>query len=538
MQGFRSDHLTSLAQKQQNHLIEVEPVRGTIYDRNMRPMAFNVTVYSLYANPRAMSEEDKQEAITLLSEALHLSPSFLKDRLSKDKFFVWLERKIPPEKYERLQDIKIKGLGFKKESKRYYPNRELASHIIGFAGVDNNGLEGLELSYNRYLKGQAGKSYILQDARQRQLAIHKDFFAPVDGANLVLTIDETIQYLAETALEKAYIKYKAKSATIIVIDTNTGELLALANQPTYDLDEVSKSSVANRTNRALSFVYEPGSVFKIVTATAAFEEEVFTETDSIFCENGEYVVGGKVLHDHHPHGKLSFVEVFEQSSNIGVAKIAQKLGPDIIYKYAKRFHFGSATGIDLKGEVEGILKHPKRWSKTSIGAIPMGHEVLVTPLQLVYAIAAIANDGILMKPFVVKEVVDTHNNVLKTFEPQVVDRVMSSDTAKRVTEILKGVVERGTGKKAAIKGMTVAGKTGTAQKVENGVYSHSKFYATFFGFAPADNPQIAAIVILDEPRPSYFGGTVSAPVFKEVVENALKYRKSAQPEVKLSVRLK
>ncbi len=523
IQVFQFSYLSSLADKQHKQLITIEPIRGSIYDRNLRPMAFNVAVYSLFANPKAMTDSDKQQATDILSSVLGIDSSLIQERLNKKKYFVWIKRKLSKDIVDKIKGAKIKGLGFRKESKRYYPNGNLAAHIIGFAGTDNKGLEGLELFYNRELEGKQGHMQILRDARQRELMLGGAFSPPKNGFHLVLTIDETIQYIAEKALDKAYKKYNAKSGSIIVVDIETGEILALANRPTYDLSLAASSRLGERTNRAVSYVYEPGSVFKIVTAAAALEEEKFIESDIIFCENGQYRVGNHILHDHRPHGRLTFQEVFEVSSNIGVTKIAQALGPRMIYKYARRFRFGILTGINLKGEVKGLLKPPSQWSKTSIGAIPIGHEVTVTPLQLVYAMASIANNGIYMKPYVVKYIKDDKGQIIKSFEPQVVDRVISRDTAQRVTKILIGVVDRGTAPRAQIKGVKVAGKTGTAQKVVDGKYSHKAFYASFMGFAPADAPRLAIIVVFDDPSPSYFGGTVAAPVFKEVMENALKY---------------
>lgn len=464
----------------------------------------------------------------MLPGLLNLDAAVIKERLNKKKYFVWIQRKLPLDQAEKIKKLGIKGLDFLDETKRYYPNGSLAAHLIGFAGIDNTGLEGIELSYNDYLKGQPGWSRILRDARLRELMIGNTFMPPRDGFNIVLTIDETIQYIAEHALEKAYKKHHAKAASIIVMDVRTGEILAFANQPTYKIENFSRSLPESRTNRAICFTYEPGSVFKIVTAAAALEGNYFTETNKIFCENGAYRIANHTLHDHHPHGTLTFREVFEQSSNIGVAKIAQKMGANKIYEYGRKFRFGMKTGIDLAGEVSGVFKSPAVWSKTSIGAIPMGQEVTVTPIQLLGAIAAIANDGVYMRPFVVKYIKDNHDEIIKFFEPQEVERIISSETARRLTNILVGVIENGTGTLSKIKGVKVAGKTGTAQKVVNGVYSHSSFYATFFGFAPADNPRIAAIVVVDDPHPSYFGGTVSGPVFKEVVENTLKYLSSSE----------
>jgi cell division protein FtsI/penicillin-binding protein 2 len=529
IQVFRSDYLAQLAEKQQNYSIELEPVRGSIYDRQLRLLALNIPAFSLFANPRSMSSVEKEKAIRLLPKMINIDGKSLHELLKKKKYFVWIKRKLSLDQVDKIRALKIKGLDFMNESKRFYPNGSLAAHIIGFAGIDNEGLEGMELMFNKYLKGEAGVSQVLRDAKQRHLMIEKNYVPPRDGSSLVLTLDETIQYIAERELDKAFEKHNAKGGSIIVMDVKTGEILALANRPTYNLEYVARSQLEARTNRAVNFVYEPGSVFKIVALSAALEQKKFVETDKIFCENGEYRVANHILHDHHPHGTLTFRGVFEQSSNIGVTKVAQRLGPDLFYQYARRFRFGVKTGVDLAGEVNGLLKPPSQWSKTTIGAIPIGHEVTTTPLQLVSAIAAIANDGLYMKPLIIKYIKDEHNEIIKSFEPQALDQIIAPETAKRVKEILVGAVESGTGKQAMIPGMRVAGKTGTAQKVVGNSYSHDKFYASFIGFAPADNPRLAAIVVFDEPHPNHFGGTVSAPVFKEVIENALRYLDNTGP---------
>lgn len=523
IQVFKSSYLERLAETQHNHSIHLEPKRGTIYDRNLRPLALNLPAYSLYAQPRMMKEKDKKEALRQLPNIINMNSRTLSDRLGKNKYFVWLERKISLKEVNEIKALGIKGLGFIDESKRHYPNAELAAHIIGFVGIDNNGLEGLEAKYDSYLKGEYGWAQVLQDAHQRKLMIEKDFMPAKDGFDIVLTIDETIQYVAESALEKAFQKHNAKGATIIVMNPKTGEILALANRPTFNLLKSFTSAVDARRNRALCDMYEPGSVFKIVTVAAALEEDEFTETDKFFCENGAYRVGNHVLHDHQKHGTLTFSQVFEQSSNIGVTKIAQALGPSIIYKYARLFRFGISTEIGLPGEVAGILKPVNAWSKTSIGAIPIGQEVTVTAMQLASAISAIANDGVYMKPFVVKYIKDQKGEIIKEFKPQEISHVMNKTTADRVKTILAGAVQNGTGKMAQIKDVSVGGKTGTAQKVVDGAYSHDKFYATFIGFAPVEDPQLAMVIVFDEPHPSHFGGTVAAPVFKEVAESTLKY---------------
>ena len=529
IQIFRSSYLSNLSQRQHEHMITLEPKRGTIYDRRLKPLAINLPVYSLYANTRSIRQHHEEDKVAeALSKALNMDIALLRAKFAKDKYFVWVVRKLPQEMYQKIRALKLTGLGFIKESKRFYPDQSLAAHLIGFAGMDNTGLDGLERDYDKYLRGQAGKTIILRDARQRELLLDKGTTLPVDGFDMVLTIDETIQFIAERALDKMYKRYHAKGASIIVMDPKTGEILAFANRPTYNLEEASKSSPESRTNRAIVFTYEPGSVFKIVTAAAGLQEGVVKESDVIYCENGAYRVANHILHDHEPEGRLTFRQVIERSSNIGTVKVAQRLGQERVYNYAHHFRFGIKTGIDLPGEASGYLKPVRLWSKTSIGAVPIGQEVTVTPLQLVSAMAAIANDGVYMRPFVVRAVKDANGQIIMEHTPQILDKVISQVTAKRLKSILQGVVDNGTAKSAQIKGMTVAGKTGTAQKVVNGTYSHSSFYATFVGFAPVDNPRLVAAVVFDEPHPVYYGGLVAAPVFAEVVENALKYLNSQQ----------
>ncbi len=523
IQIFRSSYLSHLAQRQHEHLKSIDPKRGTIYDRNLRPLAINLPVYSVYANPRMLRKSHSMdEIITELAAILKMDRRVLAQKVSKDKYFVWVTRMLPQSTYEAIKAKHFPGIGFIKESKRFYPNKYLASHLVGFAGIDNTGLDGLERDYDKYLKGTAGSSITLRDARQRELT-ERDIRPPVDGFDLVLTIDETIQYLAEQALDKMYRKYNAKGGSIIVMDTKTGEILAFANRPTYDLEKPGASSPEARTNRAIVFTYEPGSVFKIVTAAGGLQEKVVKENDIINCEHGAYRVGNHILHDHEPAGNLTFRQVMEQSSNIGTVKVAQRLGPQRLYNYAHRFRFGMKTGIDLPGEARGYLKSVKNWSKTSIGAIPIGQEVTVTPLQMVSVMAAIANNGVYMRPFVVKYIKDSQGQIIQEHKPLILDKIMTDDIAKRLHSILRGVVDNGTAKKAQIEGVSVAGKTGTAQKVVGGAYSHSNFYATFVGFAPVENPRLACVVVFDEPHPVYYGGLVSAPVFKEVIENSLRY---------------
>ena len=402
-----------------------------------------------------------------------------------------------------------------------------ASSVLGFAGLDNKGLEGLELFYDSYLRGEPGWALFLRDARQRKLGLYEKIVLPKDGYNLVLTVDEVIQFIAERELDKAFKAYHAKGASIVVLDVHTGAILALANRPTFDLNEYAQATKEQIRNRTICDLFEPGSVFKIVTASAALEEKRVNEEDKFFCENGAYRVSTHILHDHRAHGTLTFREVIEQSSNIGTTKVAQMLGPDLIYKYVKLFGFGARLGIDSPGEISGIVKPPRFWSKLSIGAVPIGQEVGVTALQLATAISLIGNGGQLMKPYLVREIKDKYGETIKEFLPTLVRKVISIDTAARMKIILVGVIENGTGKLAKLSGFTAAGKTGTAQKLEpNGAYSHNKFIASFIGFAPAEDPLIAVVVVLDEPHPYYFGGVVAAPVFKNVAGDTLRYLKT------------
>ena len=529
IQFFRYNYLTEIARKQHSLLLELEPRRGTIYDSNLKAQAANLAVDSLYACPNEIKDRDKEAIIRQIMPILNLDYNYLKDRLYRKKSFIWLVRKITLQQSEAIKKLNIKGIDFIKESRRSYPNGYLASHVLGFAGLDNKGLEGLELYYDRYLRGKGGWALVLRDARQKKLDIIDKTVLARDGYDLVLTIDEVIQYIAERELEKAFKSTHANAASIVVLDPHTGAILAMANRPTFDLNNASGSTKDQMRNRSICDYFEPGSVFKIVTASAALEEKKFSEEDKFFCENGSYKVASHILHDHRPHGQLTFREVVEQSSNIGVAKIAMAIGPGVVYRYLHLFGFGQKGGVDLPGEVSGVARDPRFWSKISIATVPMGQEVGVTALQLANAIAVIANGGQLMRPHIVKEVRDKQGDILKKFSPKMINKVISVETSARMKKILIGVVENGTGKLAKLSGFSAAGKTGTAQKVEpSGVYSHSKFVGSFIGFAPAEDPVVAIAVVLDEPRPYYYGGVVAAPVFKNVAGDVLKYLKVKQ----------
>lgn len=540
LQLARAYNLTLLAKKQHTAIIELQPKRGTIYDRNMRPLALSLNLDSVFANAREI--DNKRDVARKLSAALGLSEQFVYDRINRDKGFIWIKRKLSPAEVAKVKKLNIKGIEFLKESKRVYPNNYLASQIVGYAGTDNKGLEGFELKYDEYLKGSPGYRATFRDARRREIASFEyEYYPAVDGLDLVLTIDDIIQYIAERELDWAVKKFHPIGACIIVMDPKTGDILAMSSRPTYDLNSFQHAGAESRRNRAVTDMYEPGSIFKIVTASAALEEKKVGLNDRFFCENGAWNHGGgKVLHDHTPHGWLTFRDVIEKSSNIGTVKVGLKLGGDSLYIYIKKFGFGNLTNIDLPGEVPGFIRPPSRWSGTSMYAIPMGQEVTVSPLQMACAISVIANGGKLVKPRVIQSVQDKHGEIIKEFQPTAVREVLSESTAATMREILSGVVADGTGQLARVEGYDVAGKTGTSQKIENGTYSHSKFIASFIGFAPAKDPKIVVVVMLDQPHPQYFGGVVAAPVFSRVVKDTLRYleiRPEKVMEVKREVEL-
>ncbi|NQT90131.1 MAG: penicillin-binding protein [Candidatus Omnitrophica bacterium] len=523
IQVFQHKRFVDLANNQHSVTIVFEPTRGAILDRNMRKLAVDLKVDSVYAVSRDVDEKEK--TARKLAPILGKDKGFLYERLSRDKQFVWLARKVTKEQAGKVSGLNLKGIHLIDERKRFYPNGSLASQTIGFCDIDSVGLEGLESHYNKYLRGRDGYRSIIRDAKSRELyAFEKEYVPPVNGYNLVLTIDQVIQHTAEKALKKAIKKHNAKAGVAVVMEPATGDILALAVEPSYDINDFQNATSDSRRNRAITDYYEPGSVFKVVTASACLNEGVVSLEDNFFCENGAWYVAGHTLHDHRGHGNMTFREVIEKSSNIGTVKAAMKLGDKALYRYIRAYGFGTPTGIEFPGEIPGKVRPLSRWSRYSMTAVPMGQEIAATPIQLTACIAAIANDGVLMKPRLVSEIIDSKGEVIKEYKPIVKRRVISHETSVALKEIMQGVVERGTGKRARITDYTSAGKTGTSQKVEpSGRYSHSKFIASFAGFAPADEPVVAICVMIDEPHPVYFGGSVSAPVFKEIAEATLKY---------------
>ncbi|MCM8765453.1 MAG: penicillin-binding transpeptidase domain-containing protein [Candidatus Omnitrophica bacterium] len=531
LQIFRSPALTKFARSQHLMHIPLEAKRGTIFDRNMKPLAFNLPIPSVFANPKEI--KDPIYTAEAISRILNLDKNILCEKFAQqDKSFVWIARHIKEETAKAIEKLALKGIYLIKETKRYYPQANSGSTVLGFCGIDNNGLEGIELKYDQQLRGRPGYLISAKDAKRRRLFfLNYDYLPPVDGCDLVLTIDSVIQYIAERELEMAVKTTNARGGSVVVVSPFSGEILAMANYPNFNPNHPGDFDKDKLRNRAITDMFEPGSSFKIVTASAAIEEGITHTKERFFCENGSYNMKTHVLHDHQPHGWLTFAEVIGYSSNIGTVKVAQKLGLDRLYPYIYAFGIGKRTGIELPGEADGFVRPLNELSKTSIGAIPIGQEVMVTPLQLTMAMCVIANGGYLIEPHIVKEVRDSKGIPLKISPPQKMKRVLSPSTAEVMAQILKGVVEFGTGKLARLKEYTCAGKTGTAQKVENGIYSHRKFVSSFIGFVPLENPQLVIGVVLDEPHP-YYGGVVCAPVFKHIANEALKYLDSLSWDLK------
>jgi cell division protein FtsI (penicillin-binding protein 3) len=527
LQIKRTDEFKELAEKQHNLIIDIPPERGQIFDRNMKIMATSLKVPSVYAVPRMI--DDKKDLSQKLSAILGLDYDYIYDRLKKDKAFVWLKRRVSNDVAEKIKELDQPHVAIMFENKRFYPTGTSLSNILGFCNIDEQGIDGLELHRNSYLSGKQGYKITKRDAKGREIvALEEKLIPAVDGHNLVLNIDEFIQYTVERELRAAFTQWHAEGASCVVLNPHTGEILAMVSLPNFDPNNMTESPVEARRNRNVSDYYEPGSIYKIITASAALNEALFTEEDKVFCENGEYhFTKRRVLHDVHPYGWLTFSEVIEKSSNIGVSKIGQKLGADLLYYYIKKFGFGDFTGIDFPGEVEGTIRPVANWSGYTITSIPMGQEITVTTLQMALAMSVIANGGYLMKPYIVSQVTDKKGVTIKNFKPTVVRQVISTETAAHMRNILERVVIQGTGKSAAIENVRVGGKTGTAQKIlpDGRGYSHSSFIGSFVGFAPVEDPYFVVNVMIDNPHPAYYGGTVAAPVFREVIRELLFHMK-------------
>ncbi len=498
--------------------------RGTIYDANHREIAVSIEVASIVAYPPNISKPGV--AARLIARALKIDESPLYRKLSsKKRTFVWVKRHVTPREAEQVKNLNLKGIDSIPENKRFYPNKTLAAQALGFSGLDGHGLEGIEFYYNDYLEGAAGKFTVLKDAFGRRFDGGKTEAGDFGGNNLILTIDRTIQYIAESALEEAVDRFSAKSGIVIVMATKTGAILAMAHYPFFNPNTFRNFKQEVWRNRAIADQFEPGSTMKIFSAAAALESGKCRQHTIFYCENGAYRIGKNIVHDTKPHGWMSLQQIVKYSSNIGIVKVGETIGPDLLYKTLNDFGFGKKSGIDCPGETAGSMASYRRWSKIDAGAIAFGQGISVSALQLITATCAIANDGILMKPYMVQAIMDQNGRLIKSSSPCEVRRVISVETARTLKKIMESVTDNGgTGVNAALEGYSVCGKTGTAQKVDKkGAYAKNKYIASFVGFAPSQNSEIAVLVVIDEPGKEYYSSIVAAPTFKKIAFETLNY---------------
>jgi cell division protein FtsI (penicillin-binding protein 3) len=533
LQTMQHDWLRERARVQQQDALETSPVRGLVLDRQGRELARSISVESFFVVPGEI--ESVEETAARLAPVLKIERETLSSRLKEaqaaKRKFAWVARKLDDKQAAAVRALSLKGVYSYKESKRHYPNGSLAAHVLGFVGLDEVGLGGVEQAYNERIQGEAGKVFIERDAKGQPYASFETGAQP--GQSVVLTIDQMVQYRTEQALSKAVENSRAKSGTAIVLDPRTGEILALANAPTFDPNDVRASSAQTRTNQALQNIYEPGSTFKIVAFSAAMEKGLVTPTDHIECQMGSITVAGRVVHDHHAFGRLTIAEALAKSSNVAAIKLGLKVGDREMYEYMRRFGFGAKTNVELPGETIGLVRGVDKWQASSMGSIAIGQEVGVTPVQMAAAFATLANDGVRVAPHLVREVRAVDGSLIYQAQPEQ-RRVVSAATAQDLRHMLEGVTLNGTAKRAQLNGYSAAGKTGTAQKIDPATraYSKTKFIGSFVGFAPVENPSVVIIVVIDEPVGAYHGGDVAAPVFREIAEQILP-EMNVQPDTEL-----
>ena len=534
LQVNRHDNLIARARQQQQDAIETSPTRGPVLDREERELARTIDTTSVFVAPDEF-RQDKKDTDAQVTAAIDCTAQSLASLLGLDqktvfdqingaknsgRRFLWIARRIAPDKAELLEKMELAGVHTRKEPKRYYPNGSLAANVLGFVGLDGNGLAGIEQVYNEKIVGEPGKIFIEKDSLGRAYESTEVLGQP--GQSIILTIDQSIQYQAEAALTTAIEQSGAKAGTAIVLDPHTGDILALANAPTFDPNDVGAASPAARNNWALQNIYEPGSTFKVVAFSAAIEKGLAKPDDHIDCQMGSITVAKRLIHDHHPFGVLTIADALAKSSNVAAIKLGLRVGDPTMFDYINRFGFGARTGIELPGETAGLIRPLSRWQPSSIGSVAIGQEVGVTPLQMVAAFGALANDGVRIAPHLIREI--RNANSVTTYRPNPEQhRVISKETASALRGMLEGVTLNGTAKKAQLDGYTAAGKTGTAQKIDprTKTYSSTKFVASFVGFAPVNNPAVVIIVVIDEPGGSYHGGDVAAPVFRQIAEQIL-----------------
>jgi cell division protein FtsI (penicillin-binding protein 3) len=523
LQVYRSPWLAQKASNQYEKSLKSSGKRGTIYDRNLREMAVSIDVTSIAVRPAKIKQPNS--ASRALAKALKTDRRKIKKKLKSKSPFVWVKRQASPKETAAVQALGLDGIEFVPERNRFYPNKTLASHALGFTGLDGYGLEGIEFSYDRYLRGSDSSFTVFKDALGKVFNEEHNKGLHGDGHNIVLTIDRAIQYITENALQETVKEYSARSGMALVMEPQTGAILALAHAPPFNPNAYSDFKKERWRNRAITDPFEPGSTMKIFSAAAAIESGNIKASSIFYCENGAYRIGRNVVHDIKKHGWLSLQQIIKYSSNIGAVKVSEKVGPEKLYIMFQKFGFGTKTGIDAPGETTGSLAHYKNWTTVDTGAAAFGYGISVSAVQLITAASAIANDGILMKPYFVKAITDQSGKTLKQFRPRTVRQVISKRNARTVRNIMQTVITKGgTGTNAALEGYTVCGKTGTARKLDpNGTYSDSKHIASFVGFTPAENPKLTILVVIDEPQGKYYGGTVAAPVFRRIAREALNY---------------
>jgi cell division protein FtsI (penicillin-binding protein 3) len=522
LQVSMHDQLTARAHDQQQGALETGFERGQLADRDGKQLARSIDTESVFVAPDEVT--DVALVSKLLGQALGTDSAALAKQIvaakAKSSRFLWIARRVLPEQSQQIAACKVDGVHLQKEAKRYYPNGSLAAHVLGFVGLDNTGQGGIEQFYNQKISGEPGKLFLERDSRGR--SYHSFEVESKPGQSVVLTLDQMIQYRTEQALGAAVERAHAKSGTAIVLDPRTGEILALANAPTFDPNKPGAAKPQTRINQALEYVYEPGSTFKIVAYSAAIEKGLVKPDDKIDCQMGAITVAKRVIHDHHPFGLLTVSEALAKSSNVGAIKLGLRVGDSSMFDFIKLFGFGTRTGVELPGETAGLLRSLNRWQPSSIGSIAMGQEIGVTPLQVAAAFATVANDGVRIAPHLVREIRSANGATIFRPTPEQ-HRVISPATANALKGMLEGVTLNGTAKKAQLDGYSAAGKTGTAQKIDPKThgYSATKHVASFVGFAPVSNPAVVIIVVIDEPAGAYHGGDVAAPVFREIAEQIL-----------------
>ncbi|MCX6549974.1 MAG: penicillin-binding transpeptidase domain-containing protein [Acidobacteria bacterium] len=525
IQVYRHDFYQERATNQANRTTTLEPRRGDIVDRQGRTLALSVDADSICAIPRDVARPDQEVAAVCdaLGDCTPQERETFVQRLSqKKRAFAYLRRQVPLASSARVTALKLAGIFTKPEPKRYYPNRELAAHVLGYLGVDNKGLGGIEQAYNSKISGTPGTILVETDAHHH--AFSRVERSPVPGDTLELTIDANLQHVAERELHAGVVANRAAGGSVIVMDPRTGEILALANEPTFNPNAIREYSEESRRNRGVQEIYEPGSTFKVVTASAAMEEHLYSLSDPVDASAGVWRSGTRIVREasNHNYGVLSFMDVIVKSSNVGAIKIGLGLGAERLGRYVRRFGFGTRVFGDLPGETPGMLADPSTWSTSTLASVSMGYEIGVTPMQMVAAVSSVANGGVLLQPRIVRAL--RHGALRTDVAPVELRRTINADTAATLVEIMEQVVERGTGRAAMIPGYTVAGKTGTARKVINGRYSQSDYHASFVGFVPSRQPAIAMLVVIDSPHAGkFYGGDVAAPVFKAIAAAAMRH---------------